>query len=142
MRVTSDEKYILDLLSTILNAKYIWQHKFDRLLGDKDKNGVARKLPVDAYFPKYNLIIEYLEQQHFRPIKIMDKRMTVSGITRDKQRKKYHNRRKKFASMNGIDYLELSYKGFGHFKNGRLKRLKYSDISVITNKLKKLDLLK
>ncbi len=107
-------------------------------MGDKNKSGIRRKLAVDGYFPKYNLIVEYLERQHFESVKIMDRRMTISGVTRDKQRRIYHKRRKQFAIKNGYNYLELAYMDFEHYKNGKLKRIDYNDESVIKEKLKTL----
>ena len=48
-------EYICD---KVLNEKSIKQHRFDFLRGD---SGV--KLPVDAYYPNLNLVIEYREKQ-------------------------------------------------------------------------------
>lgn len=49
----SDEAYILDICDTLLKQKGLRQHRFDFLRGD---SGV--KLPVDAYYPTLNLVIE------------------------------------------------------------------------------------
>lgn len=47
----------------ILNCKAKVEYKFEWLISDK---GYA--MPVDIYFPEYNLIIEYNGQQHYMPI--------------------------------------------------------------------------
>ncbi len=49
------------------------------MLGDPGKNARRSKLPVDAYFPESNLIVEYREKQHLQPVGFMDKRITISG---------------------------------------------------------------
>lgn len=49
MRSDSDEKYVVDLVSNILDEKYEWQKRFDTLLGDQGKQGRRNKLPVDAF---------------------------------------------------------------------------------------------
>jgi len=59
-RADSDERYVLQLVSEILQAdEYYFQYRFDDLLGDPGKNGRCVKLPVDGYFPSHNLIVEY-----------------------------------------------------------------------------------
>jgi len=43
------------------------QHRFDFLLGDvSKKTNKQSKLPVDAYFPDYKLVVEYMGKQHFK----------------------------------------------------------------------------
>ena len=72
-RIESDEKYILDLVAEILaEPDYRWQHRFPTLLGDPGKDGKRRPLPVDGFFPRHRLIVEYWETQHSAPIPIMD----------------------------------------------------------------------
>lgn len=105
MRLDSDEKYVLDLVSNILDEEYEWQKRFDTLLGDPGKNGRRTKLPVDAYFLESNLIVEYREKQHFVEVSIMDRRMTVSGVNRGEQRKIYDLRKEKWAQDNNINFL-------------------------------------
>ena len=100
MRLNSDEKYVLDLIAEILNESYEWQKRFDGLYGDPGKIGRKVKLPVDAYFPISNLIVEYKEKQHFESVQVMDKRMTVSGVNRGGQRKIYDSRKEKWAIIN------------------------------------------
>ncbi len=136
LRTNSDEKYVLDIMAEVLNEKYEWQKRFDTLLGDPGKNGNRRKLPVDAYFPRSNLIIEYWEKQHFKPVDIMDKRITISGVSRGQQRKIYDLRKEKWALDNNVRVIIITYLQLKHKPNGRLLRDKIEDRKVIENILK------
>lgn len=131
MRSNSDEKYVLDLLRECLNENYEWQKRFDTLRGDTGKNGRRMTLPVDAYFPISNIIVEYKEKQHFQTVNIMDKRMTISGVNRGEQRKIYDARKEKWAKDNNIEFLVVPYHSLKHDKNGRLLRHKNEDIAAI-----------
>jgi len=135
LRQNSDEKYVLDLIADILNENYEWQKRFDTLLGDPGNNGRRVKLPVDAYFPNSNLIIEYRERQHLQPVKIMDKRMTVSGVYRGEQRKIYDLRKEKWARDNNIRFLAIAYTRLIHKANGRLLRQIDNDRRIIERML-------
>jgi hypothetical protein len=137
MRLYSDEKYVLDLIADILNEEYEWQKRFSSLLGDPGKAGYRAKLPVDAYFPKSNLIVEYREKQHSQPVKIMDSRMTVSGVNRGKQRRIYDLRKEEWAANNNIHFLVVEYYDLAHKKNGRLIRSTDEDKKVIKKLLEK-----
>ena len=70
----NDEKYIIDLIDVILQSKARRQHKFDFLVGDPGKNGKRRKLPVDAFYPEHNLVVEYKEKQHTETVPFFDKK--------------------------------------------------------------------
>ena len=91
-RKDSDELYVIDLCDQVLNLKAIRQHRFDFLLGDPGKTGRCTPLPVDAWYPELKLVMEYREKQHTESVKIMDQRMTVSGVTRGEQRRIYDER--------------------------------------------------
>ncbi len=136
LRTNSDEKYVLEIIAEVLNEKIEWQKRFDTLLGDSGKNGNRRKLPVDAYFPRSNLIIEYWEKQHFKPVNIMDKRITISGVSRGQQRKIYDLRKEKWALDNNVRLFIITYLQLKHKPNGRLLRDKIGDRKVIVNILK------
>lgn len=88
-RGLSDEAYIIDLCDEILGIKASRQHYFDFLTGD-----TGRKLPVDAFYERLNLVVEYCEKQHTEAVGFFDKRITASGISRGEQRKKYDERRR------------------------------------------------
>lgn len=126
----SDEVYIIDLCDEVLKLKASRQHRFDFLRGD---TGV--KLPVDAYYPRLNLVIEYYERQHTEAVPHFDKRMTVSGMNRGEQRKRYDERRRIELPKNGIKLIIFNYSEFEHYSNKRLVRNKLEDIKVIKQKL-------
>lgn len=119
MRLDSDEKYVLDLVAEIIGERYEWQKRFDTLLGDPGKNGRQTKLPVDAFFPNINLIVEYREKQHSQAVSIMDRRMTISGVHRGEQRRIYDMRKERWALDNKIRFLVVDYNSLAHYVNGR-----------------------
>ncbi|MBM6719274.1 hypothetical protein H6B13_06380 [Bacteroides gallinaceum] len=129
-RTDSDEFYIIDLCDKILNQKASRQHKFDFLIGD-----TGRKLPVDAYYERLNLVVEYYEYQHDSSVPFFDKKMTVSGVSRDIQRRIYDQRRLDVLPKHGINIVVLRYTDFGSTK--KLKRDVESDFKVINDKLRK-----
>lgn len=132
-RNESDEAYIINICDKILKEDALRQHRFDFLLGD---SGV--KLPVDAYYPKHNLVIEYLEKQHTESVKFFDRRETVSGVGRGEQRKIYDERRRVLIPKNGIQFITFCYSEFEHKSNKKLNRITEKDKEIIKNKLKKI----
>ena len=52
------------------------------------------RLPVDAYYPELQLVVEYCERQHTEAIPFMDRRMTISGADRGMQRAIHDQRRR------------------------------------------------
>lgn len=136
MRINSDEKYVLDLIAELLNEKFEWQKTFDSLRGDQGKLGRRYKLPVDAYFEQHNLIVEYREIQHYKPVTIMDRKLTVSGISRGEQRKLYDLRKEKWAHESNIDFFAVSYLDLDHRSSGKLKRTTELDRSTLESLLR------
>ena len=130
MRVDSDEKYVLDLIAEVLMEEYTWQKRFETLRGDPGKR-IGAKLPVDAYFPLRNLIIEFREKQHYSSVPIMDNRMTISGVCRREQRKLYDLRKEEWARNNGVSFLEIPYFNLDHCSNGKLRRnIEYDKVVI------------
>ncbi|KSA13470.1 hypothetical protein [Maribacter dokdonensis] len=127
----SDEAYIIDLCDEFLKLQGSRQHRFDFLRGDS-----GTKLPVDAYYPSLNLVIEYYERQHSEAVPHFDKRMTVSGISRGEQRKLYDERRRTELPKNGIDLIIFDYTEFQYTSGKRLIRQKSKDLIIIESKLK------
>ena len=62
--------------------------RFDTLVGDPGKECRRNKLPVDAYFPGVNLIVEYRETQHYKLLRLWINDDS-KGVYRDEQRKNY-----------------------------------------------------
>ena len=136
-RTKSDEKYVLDLAAEVLaEPDYRWQHRFPTLLGDPGQDGRPRPLPVDGYFPRHQLVIEYWERQHSAPVPIMDEGTTVSGISRGHQRRLYDQRRQAWAKANGLRFVILDYRGFETAQQGRLQRDPARDRRIIADALR------
>jgi len=135
-RTESDERYILDLVAELLaEPDYRWQHRFPSLLGDAGTDGRRQPLPVDGYFPRHRLIVEYWERQHSAPVAIMDEGPTLSGVSRGDQRRLYDQRRQGWADANGLRLLILDYRGFETDERGRLRRERGRDLRTITDAL-------
>lgn len=135
----SDEAYVLDICDSVLGFKSLRQYKFEFLRGDSNKQGRRAYLPVDAYYPDLNLVIEYMERQHFEPVNHFDKpdRLTISGISRGEQRKKYDQRRRETLPQHGIQVISIAYDELSHTNRKKLKRDIGVDKEVIIKKLTK-----
>ena len=133
-----DEHYVLNICDKILGLTSSRQHKFDFLLGDLGKNGKSRKLPVDSYYDKLKLVIEYCERQHTESVAHFDKpnKMTISGVHRGDQRKIYDERRRQVLPLNDLKLIELSYSDFNHNKQKRIIRDIKNDTEIVKQKLK------
>ncbi|MGC9335878.1 MAG: hypothetical protein ACP5JJ_17165 [Anaerolineae bacterium] len=142
-RTESDERYILDLVAQVLaEPDYRWQHRFPTLLGDPGKDdGRRRPLPVDGYFPRHRLIVEYWERQHSAPVAIMDEGDTVSGVSRGHQRRLYDQRRRAWAEANGLRLVILDYRGFESDERGRLQRRPARDLETVAEALRAAGIL-
>lgn len=130
-----DEHYILDLCDEVLGELSQRQHKLPFLLGDMNAKGMRRHLPVDAYYPNCNLVVEYRELQHSEPVSIMDRRTTLSGVSRGEQRRKYDQRRRDVLAAYQIRLVELDYSMFVHDGRKRLTRDRVTDARIIRHAL-------
>lgn len=135
-RKNSDEAYIIDLCDEVLNLKASRQHRFPFLQGDASpKTGKKVELPVDAYYEKFELVVEYNERQHTEEVAFFDKKKTVSGVSRGEQRRIYDERRKKVLPEHGIDLVIISYSDFG--TSTKLQRNHDRDLQIVKRKLEK-----
>lgn len=132
-RSKSDESYVIELCDEVLKLKAWRQHRFDFLKGDS-----GTKLPVDAYYPSLNLVVEFKERQHTEEVKFFDKRQMVSGVGRGEQRNIYDQRRREVLPKHGIKLIEFDYSEFEHTRAKKLVRNREEDLRVIIKKLKKL----
>ena len=123
-RKASDEHYVIDLCDELLGVSSERQYRFDFLRGD---TGVS--LPVDAYYPDLNLVIEYHESQHTQSTPFFDNKTTASGVSRGEQRRIYDERRRQVLPEQGIKLIIISYTDFGTAK--RLNRNKANDLKVV-----------
>ncbi len=126
-----DEIYMLDLCDEVLGLTALRQHRFDFLIGDPDRRGRCRRLPVDAYYPSLPMVVEYRERQHTEPVAIMDRRMTISGCTRGEQRRRYDQRRREVLGSRGIILVELNVTMFDHDRRKRLRRNRDADAALL-----------
>ena len=127
-RKNSDEHYVIDLCDEVLGLKASRQHTFDFLRGDGNP---GRKLPVDAYYPELKLVVEYKERQHTESVAFFNKKTTVSGVSRNEQRRIYDKRRRDILPTHGIQLIEISYTDLKHNSRKRLIRNRQEDLSVI-----------
>jgi hypothetical protein len=102
------ERYCVKLVSEALGgAEYKSGHTFPFLRGDptpKRKEGT--RLPVDAYFPTFNIVLEFRESQHYaNRVEFWDKRITATGQPREQQRKLYDERRERILPAHGINLI-------------------------------------
>lgn len=134
----ADQNYIIELCDEVLKMKASREHTFDFLRGDPSPTfPQGKKLPVDAFYISINLVIEFEESHHSKPVKIFDKVnvITVSGVNRVEQRIKYVELRKKILPKQNINLMFFQFDEF-ELKGKRLKKNKESDIETIRRKLK------
>lgn len=123
-RKNSDEQYVVDLCDEAIGIQGEQQYRFPFLLGDS-----GTPLPVDVYYKELNLVVEYYERQHTEAVKLFDRRMTVSGVSRGEQRKIYDERRRTELPKHGIKFVVISYSDFGTTK--KLARNHDADLMVV-----------
>ena len=133
-RAKSDEAWVIDLCDRVLGQKACRQHRFPFLLGDAGLSGRRASLPVDAYYPGLQLVVEYHERQHTEPVAFFDRRQTVSGMTRGEQRRRYDNLRRQVLPDHGYRLEIIEWRDLAHSASGRLLRSQ-SDIEVIRKRL-------
>jgi len=93
-------------------------------------------LPVDAFYPRLSLVIEFRERQHTEAVKFFDSKQTVSGMGRGEQRKLYDQRRRLMLPKQGIKLIEIDYSEFEYMKGKKLVKDRVKDLKVIKMKLK------
>lgn len=132
-RDESDEAYVVALCNQVLGETALTQHKFDWLLGDPGAGGRQAGLPVDAYWPGHQLVVEYRELQHDQPMPHFDKpdRLTVSGVHRGEQRALYDARRDTEIPAHGLRLVVIRPADLDADNRGRLHRNREADIAVL-----------
>lgn len=104
------ERYCAKLVSDALGGiEYEENYRFDFLRGNptsKRSKGVT--LPVDAYYPTFEVVLEFREGQHYDDrFAFRDSRITATGETRKEQRQKYDEKREDVLPANGIKLLVI-----------------------------------
>ena len=129
-RNNSDEDYVIGLCDEILGTSAFRQHRFPFLTGDS-----GRTLPVDAYYPSLNLVVEYYESQHTESGFFDHKdKLTVSGVDRGEQRRIYDERRRTVLPKHGIKLVIINYTDFGTRK--KLLRNHDKDLEIVKSVLR------
>ncbi|MEW5702286.1 MAG: hypothetical protein AB1792_08670 [Candidatus Zixiibacteriota bacterium] len=101
------ETAVVELFVEILGTTTVHRNYrgFDFLRGDptpKRPKGVP--LPVDAYFPEFNLVLEYMGKQHYKQCDFMDRRPG-----RRLQRQRYDQRRAEEIPKHGTMFVVVRY---------------------------------
>lgn len=130
-RAASDEAYVIDICDEILGERGSRQHCFPWLLGDPGQRGSRRQLPVDAYYPRHEIVVEYRERQHDEPTPFFDRRQTVSGVGRGEQRRLYDERRETEIPAHGLRLVIIRPRQLDSDSRGRLRRTKGLDAPAI-----------
>ncbi|MFD3504598.1 hypothetical protein ACFWWT_42975 [Streptomyces sp. NPDC058676] len=132
-RDDSDEAYVVGLCNQVLGETAFTQHTFDWLLGDPGIGGRRARLPVDAFWPGHQLVVEYRELQHDQPVSHFDKpdRLTVSGVHRGKQRTLYDDRRESEIPAHGLRLVVIRPADLEADSRGRLRRNQESDLAAL-----------
>jgi hypothetical protein len=130
-RETSDEHYVLDLCDEILGLKASRQHTFEWLLGDPSPtSGRRRMLPVDGFYERLGLVIEFAERQHTEPVKLFDAKPTISGMPRGEQRRVYDERRRELIPDHGLQLVQITASDFV-VRRHKILRDHENDIAVV-----------
>jgi hypothetical protein len=111
-RVGVTATYVIGLLDEIIGERSCREVSFPWALGDPSpKTGRSRRLPFDAVWESRKLIIEVDEDQHRRPVTFFDKPdvMTVSGVSRDAQRRTYDARKRQAARRAGYARVQIPW---------------------------------
>ena len=132
--MTRDEAYVIDLCDEALGLSARRQHCFTFLLGDPGRAGIRKPLPVDAFYPTLKLVVEYHERQHTERVGFFDDKITISGLPRGEQRRRYDELRKVILPQNGYALVTFDYSDFAHDGAKRLLR-KAEDKMIVRHRL-------
>ena len=134
-RPESDEAHGISLCDDVLGRTALRQHRFAFLRGDPAADGRSgRMLPVDAWYPDLELVVEYRERQHSEAVSFFDRHPTLSGVGRGEQRRLYDQRRRETLPLHGINLVEFDFFEFRCTSNRRLVRCD-ADRQVVLDKL-------
>ena len=132
-----NERYVLALSDEVLGLTGDQQRTFDWLLGDlSGKTGKRKPLPVDAFYPTLDLVVEFHEKQHTEAVAHFDKPdvITVSGVHRGLQRRLYDERRQELIPAHGLSLVIISMSNFT-VKSGRIVKNHDQDLEVVRRAL-------
>lgn len=98
-KYVNEEK--IDLLLKSWNISFERQHSFTKC---KDKHA----LPFDFYIPKYNTVIEYQGEQHYKVIQ-RGKMSEYDSLNMLKSVQKHDEIKRNYCIKNNINYIEIPY---------------------------------
>ncbi len=137
-RSNKDEKYVIDLCDQVLALKANRQKRFDFLLGDLHKDGKTQTmLPVDAFYLKLNLVVEFLEYYPAPSHNRKNEKQTVSGVSRDEQREIYNRRKAEILPEFGIDLIVIKFSDFKCDDQMKIVRNEEADLEIVRKALKR-----
>lgn len=129
-RENSDEYYLIGLINELFGEKAIHQHTFNYLLGDFHRDGKTRtRLPVDAYYVKLNMVVEFFEKEDETSADA--NAITISNVKRSEQRKKYTERKREVLKDKKVDLVEMDYDEFECNEDNKLVRNKAADVKLL-----------
>ncbi|BFP51444.1 hypothetical protein SCMC78_12510 [Streptomyces sp. CMC78] len=129
---------MLDLCDEVMGEPAERGHRFDWLLGDPGESGRQQKLPVDAYWPGHQLVVDYRGPLRDRPNQLFDKpgTPTVSGVDRSEQRDLYDMRRDAEIPTHGLRLVVIRPADLDADDRGNLRRNRESDLVAVQALLK------
>ena len=104
--------YVIGLLEETLGGPATREKRFAWAVGDPSpRTGRSALLPFDAVWESRRLIVEVDEDQHRRPVNFWDKPhiVTVSGVSRGRQRAVYDARKRAAARAHGFTVVEVPW---------------------------------
>lgn len=136
-RASSDEYYLINLCDELLQQSASRQHKFGFILGDYHKDEKTRTaLPVDAYYPTANLVLEFQQVVDDSIEFGKPGRNTISGVDRAEQRQIYALRKRKALLVKDIPLIEIDFTVFALDADNKLVRNQDADVKVLKELLK------
>lgn len=115
----NSEKYVLELIKSILNVAYEPQKTWEWLIGVGGKH-----MYVDGYFTNYNLVVEFDGSQHRKPIK------KFGGIERYNRLRENDNLKNKLLQEHNIKLLRIDSRSNWHDINYLKQRLVEIEIQI------------
>ena len=100
------------------NIKYVREKTFPNLLGVGNE-----PLRYDFYIPKYNLLIEYQGEQHYKPQDFKGEGIEKAK-SKFKRQQKHDKYKREYAKENNIDLLEIPYWEFKNIEEILNKNIK------------------
>ena len=97
-----------------LRPKLSWQNvgsQRGKSVGMERATPLVRRLPRPTGDPRAGIVVEYRERQHDEPVAHFDKpdRLTVSGVHRGEQRRRYDARRDDLIPAHGLRLVVIRH---------------------------------